>query len=69
MVPSPSCILCIPPSLPCDLHLLEPFYRIEDALPLHSPTILLKFPVTIVEGADLTRFEPPRNAVEVKGVL
>jgi len=33
------------------------------------PTILLKFPVSVVERAYLTSLEPPGDAVEVEGVL
>lgn len=33
------------------------------------PTILLEFPIAIVERANLARLEPPGNAVEVEGVL
>lgn len=31
--------------------------------------VLLEFPISVVEGADLTRLQPTGNAVEVEGVL
>lgn len=34
-----------------------------------SPSVLLEFPITVVEWADLTCLEPPRDAMEVEGVL
>lgn len=37
--------------------------------PLHLPTVLLEFPVTIIEGAHLAGLEPSRNAVEVESML
>ena len=35
----------------------------------YLPSVLLKLPVFVVEGAHLPRFEPPRDAVKVKGVV
>lgn len=32
-------------------------------------TILLEFPISIVKRADLSGFEPSRNAVEMEGML
>ncbi len=31
--------------------------------------VLLELPVPVVEGTDLARLEPPRDAVEVEGVV
>ena len=31
--------------------------------------VLLELPLAVVEGADVTRLEPARDAVEVEGVL
>jgi hypothetical protein len=31
--------------------------------------VLLEFPVSVVQGADLTSLQPTRDAVEVEGVL
>ena len=31
--------------------------------------VLLELPLAVVEGADVTRLEPARDAVEVKGML
>lgn len=32
-------------------------------------TVLLEFPVSVVQGADLTRLQPSRDAVEMEGML
>ena len=36
---------------------------------IHLPAILLKFPISVVQRADLTCLEPSRDAVEMEGVL
>lgn len=35
----------------------------------HLSTIFLELPVPVVQGTDLSRSQPSRNAVEMKGVL
>jgi len=38
-------------------------------LGLDLPSVLLEFPVTIIQRADLACLEPARDAVEMEGVL
>ena len=33
------------------------------------PSILLEFPISVIQGADLTSFQPARYAVEMERVL
>ena len=33
------------------------------------PAVLLEFPISIVQGADMAGFQPSRYAVEMEGVL
>ena len=35
----------------------------------HLPSILLEFPISVIQGADLTSLQPTRYAMEMERVL